>query len=112
MVLELLPRRYVCGVRLDVASLTTVQLGLTASRLSISFSIESMAHLRALQPGTDGHPSRLYEDFDFKERYSGWLELRRYFEYVNKKWESPRPHPLQQNGRNGFVGRSEASVVG
>jgi cation diffusion facilitator CzcD-associated flavoprotein CzcO len=26
-------------------------------------------------------------DFNFKERYSSWPELRRYFEYVNKKWK-------------------------
>jgi cation diffusion facilitator CzcD-associated flavoprotein CzcO len=28
----------------------------------------------------------LWEDFTFKERYAGWQELRRYFEYVEKKW--------------------------
>lgn len=30
----------------------------------------------------------LYEDFTFKERYSGWPELRRYFRYVEKKWNT------------------------
>jgi cation diffusion facilitator CzcD-associated flavoprotein CzcO len=28
----------------------------------------------------------LYEDFTFKERYSSWPELRRYFRHVVKKW--------------------------
>ncbi|KAK3710116.1 hypothetical protein LTR37_010547 [Vermiconidia calcicola] len=28
----------------------------------------------------------IWEDFTFKERYSGWQDLRRYFEHVDKKW--------------------------
>lgn len=28
----------------------------------------------------------LWEDFTYKERYPGGPELRRYFEYVDKKW--------------------------
>ncbi|KAK3718586.1 hypothetical protein LTR37_005090 [Vermiconidia calcicola] len=28
----------------------------------------------------------LYMDFNFKERYSAWPELRRYFKYVDEKW--------------------------
>ncbi|KIW50281.1 hypothetical protein PV05_11883 [Exophiala xenobiotica] len=28
----------------------------------------------------------LWEDFTFTERYVGWKELRRYFDYVEKKW--------------------------
>lgn len=30
----------------------------------------------------------LYEDFTFKERYSDWRELQRYFKYVEKKWNT------------------------
>lgn len=33
------------------------------------------------------YDKELWEDFTFKERYSGWPELRRYFEYVEKKWD-------------------------
>ena len=29
----------------------------------------------------------LYEGFTFKDRYAGWEELRRYFEYVDEKWD-------------------------
>lgn len=29
----------------------------------------------------------LWKDFTFKERYAGWRELRRYFDYVEKKWD-------------------------
>lgn len=29
----------------------------------------------------------LWQDFTFTERYAGWQELRRYFEYVEKKWD-------------------------
>jgi cation diffusion facilitator CzcD-associated flavoprotein CzcO len=29
----------------------------------------------------------LWEDFTFKERYAGWQELRRYFQYVEDKWD-------------------------
>jgi cation diffusion facilitator CzcD-associated flavoprotein CzcO len=29
----------------------------------------------------------LVEGFTFKERYAGWKELRRYFQYVEKKWD-------------------------
>lgn len=28
----------------------------------------------------------LWEEFTFTERYAGWQELRRYFEFVEKKW--------------------------
>ena len=28
----------------------------------------------------------MWRDFTFKERYSGWRELRRYFDYVVEKW--------------------------
>ena len=28
----------------------------------------------------------LYEDFTFSERYPGWLDIRRYFRHVEKKW--------------------------
>ncbi|EOD47277.1 putative cyclopentanone -monooxygenase protein [Neofusicoccum parvum UCRNP2] len=31
--------------------------------------------------------SELYKDFTFKERYSDWRELKRYFQYVEKKWD-------------------------
>ncbi|KAH0845740.1 Cyclopentanone 1,2-monooxygenase [Fonsecaea pedrosoi] len=30
----------------------------------------------------------LYEDFTFKERYSSWPDLRRYFKYIEKKWNT------------------------
>ena len=29
----------------------------------------------------------LWQDWTFKERYAGWQELRKYFEYVEKKWD-------------------------
>ena len=32
------------------------------------------------------YDKELWQDFTFRERYAGWQELRRYFDYVDQKW--------------------------
>ena len=36
----------------------------------------------------------LWEGFTFQERYPGWQDLRRYFEYIEDKVEDELKHPL------------------
>ncbi len=57
-------------------------------------------------------------DFNFKQRYSAWPELRRYFEYVDKKWKISEHTKYNKNVETAIWNESkhqwwvECSVVG
>jgi cation diffusion facilitator CzcD-associated flavoprotein CzcO len=39
----------------------------------------------------------LWKDFTFKERYSGWQDLRRYFAHVDSKWDLRKHFEFNKN---------------